>query len=368
MNPNESQIEPTQGDWSSSPDVERAEPVSVGDHWMGLSLWKYTSSKVHPQLWQSEVSRVIVQAPYMREAPATSSHSEKIDKPFNWQRPTITFLDSETVQVNCPPGEDYIRHYAALLATYFKIEKRKTEVLFKIPSPLEQSELFENSNLTELGRIDIAILGYVEQMGVGDNWDSPPCNGAQLFAWHKEERYDGRVIAYLGCRVSFWGDMSGKLVHALHKICQVKCILYIGKAGTLSPNFEPNQYLVTGDSSVLDGHQITWNNVLKASAWRSIRTRCGAHVTAPSPLCESRDWVNNWREQCMWVDCEVGHMAHASNNCGIGFGYLHIVSDNAALEHDEDLTNERSASVLSQRERLFSDIREIVKDFCSTWR
>ena len=94
----------------------------------------------------------------------------------------------------------------------------------------------------------------------------------------------------------------------------------------------------------------------------------GAHITVPTPpLCETNSWLDEWGSKCGWVDCEVSHMAQASNEGTTVFAYLHIFSDNAVEQHVYNLTNERLEEVIEEREGGFSDIRSVVDTFLSTW-
>ena len=341
--------------------------VTPETHSMGASLREYVTSKLHTDLLDTEITSVIIQAPYTRSLPARASANEKINKVFNWQRPTATRLNPTTIRINCPSGADYIRHYGAIFSTYFAIERRNTTVRLKLPSDAERRHPFLTSNLPELGQVDIVIVGYVEQLSNDGTWYPPLTEQDQLFAWKIIVRPDGCIIAYLGCRISFWGDIAGSLVYALQSLCKAKCILYVGKAGTLSPTYEPDRLVATGNRSFLNGRLVAWKNVLEQSTQSSAFIRQGTHVTVSSPLFESRGWVKEWQERCTWVDCEVGHMANACNEHAIDFGYLHIVSDNVAASHEYNLTNERLQEVVSRRELLFREIRSVIDHFCLTW-
>jgi hypothetical protein len=53
-------------------------------------------------------------------------------------------------------------------------------------------------------------------------------------------------------------------------------------------------------------------------------------------------------------------MAQASLDAGIGFGYLHIISDNVAEKYTEDLSNERINGVLLGREALYQHVQDVL--------
>jgi len=45
---------------------------------------------------------------------------------------------------------------------------------------------------------------------------------------------------------------------------------------------------------------------------------------------------------------------------GVGFGYLHIITDNLGEKYEEDLSNEREEGVLRGRKRLRRVVEEVV--------
>ena len=68
-----------------------------------------------------------------------------------------------------------------------------------------------------------------------------------------------------GCRICYWGDIGGNLVRELHRINGAKCIFYIGKLGSLRPEYIPNQTLAIGGQSFVSSRNeiVTWNNPLE---------------------------------------------------------------------------------------------------------
>ncbi len=63
---------------------------------------------------------------------------------------------------------------------------------------------------------------------------------------------------------------------------------------------------------------------------------------------------------CDFVDQEIGHMASAAVSVDMEFTYIHIVSDNLARKYEEDLSDERVASVFAKRRRLQEQLNHIV--------
>ena len=349
-------------------DYLQCNSVSIAGHSMGALLRDYIAAKIHPDIRDGQFSRVLIRHPCTRASPERIPQIEKTDKRFNWQRPTTTIIDPMNIQLNCFPGKDYLRHYASMIALYYKLENRACgTVQYSIPSEADSMELFFKSNLTQMGLVDIAVVGYVEHLGLEGRWEGGYPDQNHTFEWQKLRSSTGLSVSFLGCMISFRGDTAGNLVRVLQNVNKVRCVVYIGKTGALFPNAIPNRWLTTGNCSVFDGKVVQWDNVLDSSLWRSSRVHKGTHITVPTPLCETKSWLNEWESRCGWVDCEVGHMAQASNESKTAFAYLHIVSDNVVKEHVHNLTNERLEEVIKEREGAFRDIRSILDTVLSTW-
>ncbi|KAK1518257.1 hypothetical protein CABS01_05791 [Colletotrichum abscissum] len=240
---------------------------------------------------------------------------EKQLTPFNFRRPTATIIDDSTA----------------------------TKVETIIPTDWASENVLRKSNLTELGATDVVIFGEVHrltQLVSGITWGSQHPNG--LFAWHTFESEGGKSITMLGCREGLWGEAAGSLVRVLRKFSKTQCLIYVSKVGSLAENVSANERIATGDESTLGDKDIAWDDPLrdmKSIASSDLVLR-GRHVSVPSPLCETKEWLRHWQETCAWVDCETWHMAQAAKDVEVKFGYLHIVSDNLAEEDGENLSNE----------------------------
>ncbi|KAI3556007.1 hypothetical protein CABS03_09622 [Colletotrichum abscissum] len=173
----------------------------------------------------------------------------------------------------------------------------------------------------------------------------------------------------LGCREGLWGEAAGSLVRVLRKFSKTQCLIYVSKVGSLAENVSANERIATGDESTLGDKDIAWDDPLrdmKSIASSDLVLR-GRHVSVPSPLCETKEWLRHWQETCAWVDCETWHMAQAAKDVEVKFGYLHIVSDNLAEEDGENLSNEDCDEIQSKRELLFRKIETILREFIATW-
>lgn len=89
----------------------------------------------------------------------------------------------------------------------------------------------------------------------------------------------------------------------------------------------------------------------------------GIHTTVTSPLDETSSWYKKWNGVADWVDCEVGHMAEASNDGNTSFGYLHILSDNISHPYPYNLSNERLDIVVQTRNKLLNKLQGVIESF-----
>ncbi|CAF9920083.1 hypothetical protein IMSHALPRED_004811 [Imshaugia aleurites] len=336
---------------------------------MGSSLTEYLRIKVHPSIQNKVWSRIVVEGIHERNiSKAYVSPIEKRDKPFNWQRPTTSVIGPQTLRLQCFPGVDYVKHYAAITATYLSLKGETPDsVYYTLPSETECLQPLLHSNLREMGRVDIVIVGYVQGF---ERWAHIPWEGDdsnELFAWKKISSPKGHCIAFLGCRVSFWGDISGNVVRALQTLNGAKCVLYVGKLGSLRAEHSPNQWLATGCQSLVRNRLITWTNPLEHLVHDLPSVVRGVHCTLGSVLDETKEWLRETEKKYDFVDPEIGHMGKASLEGGTEFGYLHIISDNLAMKYIHDLSNERLKAVLHGRKRLVGEIENVLSRFFDQW-
>jgi hypothetical protein len=338
--------------------------ADASTHTMADSLRDYVQDKVHQDIKARKWARILVRGSYERTAPARPAENEKRQKLFNWHRPTATLIDHSTVALNCFPGASYVQHHASLVATYLALtENNPTAVLCSLPTAEQCMEPFLRSNLEDMGKADIVVVGYTYRLPqcINDIWNGR--EDGKLFAWQKRMLPTGQHVAYLECMISFWGDIAGYLIRALQTLNHPQCVIYLGKAGSLRPDLHPNEWIVTGDRSFIGEEVVTWDNVLAPETKTSSKVLDGDSVTVPSPLCESLEWLTQWRSRCSWVDCELGHMALAARDGKMDFGYMHIISDNVAMPHNETLANERATDAHTKRQILFEEVQNILALF-----
>lgn len=330
-------------------EVKAIDPLS---HTMSpVRLREYLRIKMHHRLLETEFSNVTVRAGYDRNAEV--SLQEKDGKLFNWQRPTLQ-LHGNNAELLCFPGADYVQHYSLILATFFGMSQTATKVLQSAdPAIRTQNHLLEHVSVPK-PKPHLVVTGWgLEQLAGTEDWKH-----GLGHAW-KVASIEGRSVAFLGFKYSIWGDIAREVVTRLADQ-GVTRILYVGKVGGLSPDLTPNSCLATGSTSIVDGKVLEWDNLMSGISLPAY-TRSGVHVTSPSTLLESRDWLAS-NSNHDFVDPEIGRMAESSIDNQVRFGYLHVVSNNLSVEFEEDLSNERIPNVIYARSKLLHGIQSVVSE------
>lgn len=319
-------------------------------HTMGSSLLRYLEMKVHEAILTTPHDLLIVRGWYDRSQ-SHISRKEKKDKLFNWQRPTTNF-HKNTLYLNTYPSMDYVRHYAALVATYLQLTGKNPVVRYILPSEQECWMPLLSSCLSQIPVTDIAIIGYgLSFLGTSD-WQ-----GTSPFKFQTIRTRNAQATL-IGCEHSIWGDAGGRVVAALmHQ--GYKKVVYIGKLGSLVPEHAPNTLLATGSCSYLQDEFITWDNIFASLKDEDIIH--GTHYCCPSVVYETTQWKEETAKNFTFVDPEIGQMAKYAQAAGGQFSYLHIISDNLAKKYTADLSNERQREVLLKRKNLLHErIRHII--------
>ncbi|ETS74169.1 hypothetical protein PFICI_14035 [Pestalotiopsis fici W106-1] len=344
----------------------------VDNHTMGNSLPRYLEIKVHQAILERVYDGITVIGLYNRSPPSIIFDGEKKGKPFNWQRPAAQVIDNH-LYIECFPGQDHIEHYAELISTYLGIRQRLGDVLTP-PSKVfyqrstipEIRHALHSTNLRDFPKnIDTVVLGHIDRMErlTGPlTWTS---SGA--FDWAIQS-FGQRQVAFLGCRFCYWGDLGGEVVHYLASQRGAREVIYQGKLGGIKKGVRPNSWLATGSRSYVHGRIVEWDNMLAESvaAAGQAATIVGTHLTLSSVLHETKDWLASLPSDADFVDPEIGMMALAAKRNGIRFGYLHLISDNVAEKYEEDLSNERTDSVLSRRVKLYEVVHDVLRHYLNS--
>lgn len=328
--------------------------ITPNAHSMGLSLRRYLEIKIHHLFYEHNYDRIIVRGYFDRSCGISTK--EKTDKLFNYIRPTAT-IDNSTLYINCFPGIDYVFHYGNIMKSYVALTDKKTDVVHWIPTEDECWSKIVESELKNVPKAHTVIMGYVE----GLQWisDDAVWHGSGNFLWKRVHLSTNEGIL-LGCKHTYWGEIAGRIVSYL-AMSGVKRIIYSGKLGTLNSCLIPNLMIATGNSSILpNGETIRWNNLFENVEDKQVHN--GTHVTVPSVLQETKEWVKINSNKVDFVDPEIGHMALAAYNNKIQFSYFHIISDNLSMKFKSDLSNERELDVIKSRRKLYQKIGKAIKN------
>lgn len=328
-----------------------SQPIACtpSEHTMGEALLPYISIKIHEAITSSAIKRIKVSGNYNQQEGLLIKEKAK---QFNYKRPTIS-IHKDTATVHVFPGIDYVFHYACLIGTFLKIHERETTVSYALPADNTCLNALYNSNLQKIPKCNTIVMGHIEPfieqhqkwMGIGD------------FLWCQIGRARN-VMTLLGCKHSYWGDISGRIVKYLAQL-GVKRVIYSGKLGTLAPHLPPNKFLATGNKSTfMDGTTIEWDNIFSKIKDKQIIR--GNHATLPSTIQETTAWAQKNKQTIHFVDPEIGHMARAAQESNIAFSYLHIISDNIVTKHTHNLSNEWLAPIRKDRKILCHKILDIL--------
>ncbi|MFF4969808.1 hypothetical protein ACH4UY_26445 [Streptomyces longwoodensis] len=335
-----------------TPGLLRAAPIEPAGHTMTHArLLRYLEIKVHHLIQDQDWDSIRVIGGYDRTA--VISRYEKTGKLFNIERPTAEIHGRDLI-VKAFPGADYVQHYALIIATYLAMTGRPVGTVTYQPPEQEECR-------TALDALDLELDGDLVIVGWGLQYLAPE-NGVWTrgpgYAWQRLD-VAGRRVVYLGFLHSIWGDVAGRVVTRLAEL-GAGDVVYVGKVGSLTPGVEPNAWLATGNTSLVRGAMVSWDDFFGDYAAAHDGVRSGLHVSSPSILLENRDWLAQHTASYAFVDPEIGPMGAAARQAGIRFGYLHVISNNLATHYPADLSNERHSDVLRQRAVLVDRIRTII--------
>ncbi|MGK8558259.1 hypothetical protein [Nocardia gipuzkoensis] len=330
-------------------------PIAPADHTMGEQLHRYVLPKV-PELDLTEVQAIKV---YGSPSLALLLNAKPLDtKLFNWRRPEFVRIGG-FLHCIASPGRDYTWHYARLIATAGLIRGEQRPVLLTQPKRYEVDRFIDRWLPPALPDADLVVVGYVQQL-FHQEADQVPWNHCHGFGWKRIDVV-GASVMLLGCEFSYWGDLAGSLIAAILHRGNTPWVMYVGKLGSLDASLAPNQWLATGQSSMVDGVPCSWRGRLQyvRPTARMLRDIC--HVTMPSVVDETQEWATEVSQTCQVVDPEIGHMGRAATRAGASFDYLHLVTDNLVKDFDQGLYDERSKRVASQRKSLLIEAEQMIR-------
>ncbi|MFJ8364008.1 hypothetical protein [Streptomyces sp. NPDC093984] len=335
-----------------APGLVHAAPIDPSGHTMSRErLLRYLEIKVHHLIQDHDWDSIRVIGSYDRTT--VVSRLEKSGKLFNIERPTAEVHGHDLV-VKAFPGADYVQHYALIIASYLAMTGRPADTVTYQPPGQEECR-------TALDALSLELDGDLVIVGWGLQYLAPKhgvWNRGPGYAWQRAE-VAGRHVVYLGFLHSIWGDVAGRVVARLAEL-GAGDVVYVGKVGSLTPGIEPNTWLATGSTSLVRGALVSWDDFFGDFAAAQGGVQRGLHVSSPSILLENRDWLAQHTASYAFVDPEIGPMGAAARQAGIGFGYLHVISNNLATHYPADLSNERHSDVLHRRAVLVDRIRTII--------
>lgn len=321
------------------------------EHTMGERLRDYVVPKVPTRLLHHGAGEARV---YANRSLSLLLDAGKRTKRFNWRRPYFTNVDGVAHCV-VPPGRDYAHHYGQLIESAAAFTGVDLRVEVELPHRAMTLEFIDYWLPPTLPRASCVLLGYVEHLFAASPGE-----------WHLDTGFGWRLVTVserpvllLGCEFSYWGDIAGALVEILGQRRSTDRVIYVGKLGSLRPEMVPNRTIATGTSSRVGGRVISWTSSLALESDHDVRTG-QRHVTQPSVVDETRAWRDQHAADFDLVDPEIGHMACAANRTGIGFDYLHVVTDNLSHPYEHGLYDERGADITRERRRSLARIESIL--------
>lgn len=328
--------------------------VDWKEHSMQKYLHNYVDNKVHSLIKENISNINYIKIVWNFDRSNIISKEEKNDKKFNYKRPTA-FLDEDTIYISCFPWEDYIKHYANIIATYFKINNLKSPLIsYRLPNQTYIYNTFDNSGIKWIPDSDVIIFWNVDKIGLFEDKEF-------IETWefyYKEWIINNKKILLLGCKFSIWWNIGEYLINYLSKKINFKTFIYIWKLGSLDINIVPNNFIATWNISYIWDTKIEWNNIFWNIDYDNMINWW--HITCYSIIEETISYIHLNKRYWNFIDPEIWHMAKSCNLNWKNFSYLHIISDNVVIPHEENLSNERKKEILEKRKKLFFQIWDII--------
>lgn len=322
-------------------------------HSMKERVFDYVEMRTHHLIKEESFSKVLIIGEYDRKN-SIIYRGEKTDKLSNWQRPTAT-IENDTLYLKCFPGVEYVRHYAAVVASYLHLSGKKDPRCVRYCVPSEQ-QCWEPILACELETVPISdwlILGS----GLSDISQSDLWQGNDQYLW-TQTTINSKTVTFLVFQFSFWGDILERLVRHLHSLGHERQI-FTAKVGGIKTEHLPNESLATGSCSFVDGELIHWDNIFETINHPKLFK--GDHINSASVLFETMEWLR-YTQEFSFVDSEIGRFARGAKRAGLKeFSYLHFISNRLNAPYPEDLSNERLPEILEKRAQLKKDIRSILE-------
>lgn len=265
----------------------------------------------------------------------------------NFERPKVyrvTRGTKEFIVMTVFPGEDYVKHYAALVRYAMEREKKRVseQILVVFRYPEVEKTVYEWSGLSKSHVIrpgDVIVLGYVGDVMnalILTKFKLNEVISDPLYEWVVLENRKHRRVLLLNFSYSYWGSTAGHIAEGLYRD-GANLIIHVAKAGSCksasdvhSKSFIPQSYAkVKGEE--IEYFKNPWNPILE----RNPGSGTGLHVAVSTILEETytpfREIVS--RLGANSIDIEGPNMVHAAEkHCRIpdtqvGFSGVYVCSD-----------------------------------------
>ena len=296
-------------------------------------------------------------------------------KPFNSIRPEYWLCKDAQgrrgLVLAVTPGEDYIRHYGAILRHAMWNRSVLGEEMLTIQRYPKAEQSIAGWTHLPTGKLaagGIVTLGYVE----------PVLEGAKDAGLSTRRLFDSKyyslfqvsqkrqpLFQVLGVKYSYWGSISYHLTSALYA-AGVREVIYFGKLGTLTSDddlytrvFSPSRFGLMRHDSL----EVTVDLPTPPLLRRFPDLDTGLHVSVPTVLEE--DYLQRRTATDLGaasIDNEIAHMARAAAVYGGDFSAAHFATDyvrspgerNAPTSHD--LASNRGALEANRKKAIQQQI------------
>lgn len=367
------------------------------EHTMSHSITTYVESKVPTDVLDAAAAArmkvIVVGSPCVKSASSIwdCSVNEPLNysyisqsKELNFQRPEWLFtaessdLGEEALVVRVFPSLDYTCHLASLLLDALTRRVSKAASLLHIAYDIDSEvSLARWTGLVDLVLPErcVVVLGFVDSIAreAGDE-------AIVVFEneWYKVWALGARA-RLVGCKFSFWGRLSGRIVRHFCGTGRLDHLIYFGKLGTLTSAadlynvvFSPDTFMAAAGMGLIASPFVLENRLLQSYP----QVRGGCHASVPTIMEETfqqREMLSAWGVQTL--DNEISFMAreirrhNARTGQNVAFSPFHYATDYIRerrewfLRVPFDLTSGREPLALMKRSAIHSKISNMILSY-----
>ena len=276
-------------------------------------------------------------------------------KPFNSIRPEYWLCKNADgrrgLVLAVTPGEDYIRHYGAILRHAMwnrSVHGEEMLAIYRYPRAEQSIAGWTHLPTAKLAEGGIVTLGYVEPLVDGAKEAGLSVRRTfdnTYYSLFQVSRKKEPLFQVLGCKYSYWGSISYHLTSALYA-AGVREILYFGKLGSMTSDDDLYSRVFSPSGFALMRHdrvEVTVDLPTPPLLRRFPELDTGLHVSVPTVLEE--DYLQRQvatDHGAASIDNEISQMARAAAVYGGDFSAAHFATDyvrtpgerNAPTSHD----------------------------------